>query len=98
MSQNDQAGDGPLKRPVSHLAKLVADMERAEFEKWAKSAPDVLDVHMVNGVYSDDDTSRCWAGWQARAALVKPCRGIAHRGCNYLAVCGSICDKCGQAV
>lgn len=41
--------------------------------------------------YVDDS----WAAWQARAAVAIKCRGVAHPGCNYLAPCGSFCDKCG---
>lgn len=26
------------------------------------------------------------------------CQGAAHAGCNYLATCGTVCNKCGQFV
>jgi hypothetical protein len=26
------------------------------------------------------------------------CPGVQHAGCNYLAACGSVCNKCGQIV
>lgn len=42
--------------------------EREAFEAWAQSGDDPLDVFMVDGIYTDDDTSRCWCGWEARAA------------------------------
>jgi len=46
--------------------------ERAAFEAWALSDPDPLDVFMKDGIYTDDDTSRCWAGWEARAKRATP--------------------------
>lgn len=26
----------------------------------------------------------------------KQCAGKRHEGCNYVATCGSVCNKCGQ--
>ena len=26
------------------------------------------------------------------------CRGVQHPNCEYLATCGSVCNKCGQSV
>jgi len=32
------------------------------------------------------------------AATENRCPGIQHAGCNYLAACGTVCNKCGQVV
>ena len=79
---------GPNDVTVS-LEQMVADMELAEFEKWWKT----------NGIECATYAEKMAAkkGWQARGKLYKPCRGVRHPNCNYLAPCGSICNKCGQA-
>jgi len=69
------------------FAVMLEKMERDAFEKWwARQQKDP----------TKPITPRM--AWDARAALQKPCRGVEHNGCNYLAPCGSICNKCGQAV
>ena len=69
--------------PNAGLAVMLENMEREAFEKWCGDNPDA-----VNDAFT---------GWKARASLQRQCRGVAHHGCNYLAPCGSICNKCGQA-
>lgn len=76
------------------FAVMLEKMERAAFEKWyAENA-----FNFERDPIGSRDCGLQWAAWKARAAHNKPCRGIAHHGCNYLAACGSICNKCGQAV
>lgn len=70
------------------LQDIIEQMERKAFAEWHER------THGKDAVV--DPLS--WAAWQGRAALVKVCRGVRHPGCEYLAVCGSICDKCGQSV
>lgn len=74
------------------LAVMLDQMEREAFEKWWQQEGTFCD----NPFTSKKDTAlECW---RARGKLNKPCRGVAHPRCNYLAACGSICNKCGQAV
>ena len=32
-----------------------------------------------------------------REQWIARCAGKKHDGCNYLAICGTICNKCGSA-
>ena len=73
------------------LAVMLEKMEQDAFEKWWQLEGTFCD----NPFTSKKETAlQCW---KARGALNKPCRGVAHHGCNYLAPCWSICNKCGQA-
>jgi hypothetical protein len=48
--------------------------------------------------YSDDQM-RAYAldaVQRAVAAMMSRCQGKKHDGCNYLAHCGMVCNKCGQ--
>ena len=81
------------------FAVILEKMERDAFEKWM--CPDgkwLKAIERIGNSYKYAPAAAAWTVWQARAALNKPCRGIAHHGCDYLAPCGSICNKCGQAV
>jgi len=84
---------GPNDVTVS-LEQMVADIELAEFEKQFGEEPDP-NWRPEEGHH--ERWTAAWAGWQARGKLYKPCRGVSHPNCNYLAPCGSICNKCGQA-
>jgi hypothetical protein len=79
---------GPLDVTVS-LEQMLADMEQAEFEKWWKTSG------IECASYAEKMAAK--KGWKARAAFRPPCRGVRHPNCDYLAPCGSICNKCGQA-
>jgi hypothetical protein len=85
-----------LVRGVSQLAQMLADLERAEFDKWLAQpvAAGEDPAPWIDGLAVD----AAWQAWKARGALQRPCRGIPHRGCDYLAACGSVCNKCGQQV
>lgn len=97
---NDDAGgvsahERPVGRPAPEragLAAMIATMERQAFEAWwdrwcaAQSA-----------TLTEYDFKVAEAAWLARGAHQKPCRGVEHHGCNYLAPCGGVCNKCGQA-
>jgi hypothetical protein len=87
---------GPNDVTVS-LEQMLADMERAEFEKWVRPDSVQRQRQPDTGEYIDRGMAAAWAGWQARGKLYKPCRGVRHPNCEYLAPCGSICNKCGQA-
>ena len=67
---------------------MIESMEREAFDKWARTET------LLNRI-SNNELIFAWAAWRARAALASQCRGVAHPGCNYLAPCGSVCDKCG---
>lgn len=76
------------------FAVVLQKMEREAFDNWyATNSFDFTVNPFGSRVYCMQ-----WNAWKARASLMTPCRGIAHRGCDYLAPCGSICNKCGQAV
>ena len=72
----------------SSLDGMIERMEREAFDKWARTET------LLNRI-SNNELIFAWAAWRARAALASQCRGVAHPGCNYLAPCGSVCDKCG---
>lgn len=84
--------DGGVGRPVPEraesLREMIARLERQQFDEWAKA----------NGFGKSLATTWAWQAWQARGALQAKCRGVAHHGCNYLAACGGVCNKCGQSV
>ena len=79
---------GPNDVTVS-LEQMISDMETAEFEKWWRT----------NGIERASYAEKAAAkkGWKARATFRHQCRGVSHPNCDYLAPCGSICNKCGQA-
>lgn len=75
----------------SNLTKLLSTAELTEFEEWWnttevswKTSP-----HAVPKIIA-------WEAWKARGSKMSKCRGVTHHGCDYLAVCGHTCNKCGQ--
>ena len=79
---------------MSTLQGMIDQLERQLFES------EML-KHMMPG-----SLARCgdgyvfqnfaWLAWKARGALQGKCRGVTRDGCQYLAPCGGLCDKCGQ--
>jgi|JI10StandDraft_1071094.scaffolds.fasta_scaffold190221_2 hypothetical protein len=81
-----------------NLKALIAAMEREAFEAWYGIAYDTASLRPIeDGCYTKRGAGMAWDAWQARAAHQRPCRGVAHAGCDYLSACGDICNKCGQA-
>ena len=76
------------------LRQMVESAERVAFEAWA-SKTGWRERMGMNGEYRE--MAAAWSAWQASAQHHRPCRGVRHPNCNYLAPCGSICEKCGQA-
>lgn len=62
---------------------------------------DDSDKHYA-GQYRKGNVEFAWCAWAAaRAALAEQpaprvCKGIPRVGCNYLAECDSVCNKCGK--
>lgn len=79
----------------SSLDGMIERMEREAFEKALYGTIGRRGFHRKGAQYVNESTQVAWSSWQARAALASKCRGVAHQGCNYLAPCGSVCDKCG---
>ena len=79
-------------------------MEREAFEKFVVAPPFEYSTERMTelsawpGNYRSIAVQLAWESWKARAAHQKHCRGVKHDGCDYLAPCGSVCDKCGQRV
>ena len=97
MNHEPISAQGPVDVNVSRIVELIESMERDAFEHWMSDegeAPKA--VEKKEGVYVLLQSQICWVAWKARAAHQRPCRGVSHRGCDYLAPCGSVCDKCGQ--
>ena len=92
---------GPNDVTVS-LEQMLADMESVEFEKFVTAPPFEYSAERMTelsawpGNYRSLAVQLAWEAWQARAAFRQPCRGVRHPNCDYLAPCGSICNKCGQ--
>jgi hypothetical protein len=72
------------------LREMIDRLERQQFEEWVKD--------YLGPLTTNFEKSAMWAAWQGRGALQSKCRGVAHPGCNYLAACGGVCNKCGQSV
>ena len=84
------------KANPSSLAGMIERMEREAFERDMGAAFGRRGLRRNQfGGYEDSVTLIAWSSWKARAALASKCQGVAHQGCNYLAPCGSVCDKCG---
>ena len=87
------------------LKGMAEAAEQAAFEGWLASLGRDADRYVMSmwfgssatmPTYRDRWTEGQWTGWKARAALAPKCRGVKHSGCEYLAACGSVCNKCGQ--
>ena len=76
------------------LAVMLQKMEREAFENWYA----MNSFDFIMNPFGSKEYCMQWNAWKARAALNKPCCGIAHPECDYLAPCGSICNKCGKSV
>lgn len=89
---------------MSNLAEIIERMERESFEKFVSAPPfeyrteRMTELSAWPGNYRVLAVQLAWEAWKARAAHQRPCRGVAHPCCDYLAACGSVCDKCGQQV
>ena len=92
------------KSNPSSLDGMIERMEREAFEAFVTAPPFECSVERMTdlsawpGNYRPIAVQLAWEAWQARAALTSKCRGIAHPGCNYLAPCGAVCDKCGAKI
>ena len=86
---------GTAPERASGLAAMIATLERQQFDQWARdnSGEGKLFSPGVSAV----SAPFYFAIWRGGFSFKRPCRGVEHRGCNYLAPCGGICDKCGQA-
>lgn len=82
------SSDNTMPSLYESLAMMVDIMEREAFEAWYSEETE-------RQTFCGPARELTWHAWQARAAMNSMCRGVAHPGCNYLAPCGSICDKCG---
>lgn len=81
---------------ISELRAMLAKRERSEFERWAIDSGRAY--RDSNGFwFNPSESEALWYGWSARASLSAKCRGVRHAGCEYLAPCSGICDKCGRA-
>lgn len=72
---------------MSAMQDMIDELERTEFQKFLDANGELTRLGVA---------SFAWCAWQARAAMMPKCRGVTHPGCNYLAACGSVCNKCGQ--
>jgi hypothetical protein len=91
---------------MDELKAAIEAGERKAFEAWISAPPFEQNVRRYSdnpqtaawpGNYREYNVQLAWCAWEARAAQQRPCRGVAQPGCNYLAACGSVCNKCGQA-
>jgi hypothetical protein len=77
------------------LQQMIADADRAAFETWAVGTGKAY--RDKNGLwFYRNGGDGLFDAWQGRGALMPTCRGVAHRGCEYLAACGHVCNKCGR--
>lgn len=78
---------GAKRIAMDALKDMIEAGERKEFERW-------YSTNAFN--FEHNHIEWQWAAWKARAEMAPKCRGVNHSGCNYLAACGSVCNKCGQ--
>lgn len=69
------------------LGVIVERLEREAFDAWFRSE---------QGKPYDGMYAFALAAWKFRGSCLRTCRGVARAGCGYLAVCGSVCNKCGE--
>lgn len=76
----------------AELEDMIQQAERKAFEQWyAENAFDYVRDPIGSKLCADQ-----WAAWKARASMQSKCRGVARPGCDYLAPCGMVCDKCAR--
>ena len=104
MSETKQAGHGAVAGPVEPSVRprawaIFADNGNARM--WSTLQPHVQKLADAEGLtitplYDQAALDAAVAAererWQSR------CAGKSHYGCQYLATCGSVCNKCGTAV
>ena len=78
---------------MNTLQEMIDALEREAFEKWGRS---VGMESKSEGGFDYPLGRALWQAWQARGAMQNPCRGVVRDGCNYLAACGALCNKCGE--
>lgn len=76
----------------SALQQMIKYAQIEAFNNWAEKNTDL--VPKGTNATNSPILFRIWCGGQEHRP---PCRGVQHPGCNYLAPCGSICDKCGAS-
>lgn len=90
-----------VQRPVGRLeragglAALIADLERQQFDQWARD--NTGDGKLFSPGVSAATAPFYFAIWRGGFSFQRPCRGVKHNGCEYLAPCGGVCNKCGQS-
>jgi len=73
------------------VTQVDAPTLKAAFDKSAallKSCADELDrlTTQLAAVTAESEAKKFW----------RPCQGVARDGCDYLASCGTLCNKCGH--
>lgn len=94
--QNESTPQGASDSDVG-FGVMLKRMERDAFEKWCLKNNIDVRKQIDTDHYMMNETRAAWDAWHARGALQRPCRGVRHDGCDYMAPCGSVCDKCGKA-
>ncbi len=90
------AGLGVTVPKRDGFAALIADLERQQFDQWARD--NTGDGKLFSPGVSATSAPFYFAIWRGGFSFQRPCRGVTHAGCNYLAPCGGVCNKCGQSV
>ena len=81
---------------VNTLQDMIDALEREGFEAWAVADTPFGTQRNDEGFYVSSWLENAWAAWKARGRLQSKCRGVTRDGCNYLAACGGLCNKCGR--
>ena len=91
---SDQLG-GTLPKRADGLAAMIAALERQQFDQWARDNSG--DGKLFSPGVSASTAPFYFAIWRGGFSFQRPCRGVQHPGCEYLAPCGGVCNKCGQS-
>jgi hypothetical protein len=92
----------PMARPISHVGTYYGKKNPALERPIIKPEIKGHNVEPPPEAQTEAERVAYCAGWwaameQKREQPARPlCKGIPRRGCNYLAPCDTVCNKCGE--
>jgi hypothetical protein len=99
--------EGPMEQAITALKAALEQPEQEQAEPVAYAYHPCTFI-LIEALKESPNGKEVLAKWDEarakvdtlRAALEQParplCKGIPRRGCNYLAPCDTVCNKCGE--
>jgi hypothetical protein len=87
--------DDEIAKAIISVRQAIAELEKQEPVVWIDDRC-LKDINNFDATVYANGGFDCAVPLYTSPQLLQQCKGIPRKGCNYLATCGSICNKCGK--